>query len=97
MIFLRNRLLNDGQIKCLFACIAKACILKFIDLFQECISQQSPSYAKSYDIRKLAMMRQNFVKSEGNLGGYDVRFFHFLYFQEGIKYYNEGRSFVAEN
>lgn len=43
------------------------------------------------------MMRQNFVKSEGNLGGYDVRFFHFLYFQEGIKYYNEGRSFVAEN
>lgn len=53
-------------------------------------------FHENYDIRKLAMMYQSFVKSEGKSSGYDVWFFYSLYFQEEKKI-NEGRLFVAEN
>lgn len=56
-------------------------------------------FHQNFDIRKLAMIYQSFVKSEGKFSGYDVCLFYSLYFQlfKRELYIYEGRSFVAEN
>lgn len=90
-------LMNDRQLKCLFCMPCKGLHTEIYRLVSGMHHSTLPKLRKTqfhqnFDIRKLAMIYQSFVKSEGKFSGYDVCFFYSLYFQEGIIYL--WRSFV---
>lgn len=83
--------MNDRQLKCLFCMPCKGLHTEIYRLVSGMHHSTLPKLRKTqfhqnFDIRKLAMIYQSFVKSEGKFSGYDVCFFYSLYFQEGIIY-----------
>lgn len=73
--------MNDRQLKCLFCMPCKGLHTEIYRLVSGMHHSTLPKLRKTqfhqnFDIRKLAMIYQSFVKSEGKFSGYDVCFYY---------------------